>query len=133
MVHRWFDVDTVLDLIKANGQLLADGLQETSDSVFLPKGDVMEIGEEVEAGRGIHLNRGVHLEGPLLLSPGCVVGGNAKIGPDVFLDENTHVGSGCHLKRLVASGESNIPDGMLLENAVIYRSEIHSGGEPVSK
>lgn len=133
MVQRWFDVDTILDLIQVNSYLLSESLRGPSDHIFVPTGDVMEIGEELRTRTGIHLNRGTHLYGPMLLAPGCVVGADAKIGPDVFLDENTRVGSGCHLKRLVASGESTIPDGMLLENVVMFRSKIHSGGESDSK
>lgn len=126
--HQWFDLDTIQDLIHANSYLLKENVPQASGHIFIPENDAMEIGEEITTGTAIRLAKGVHLDGPVLLAPGCHLGSDSRVGPDVYLDRNTRVGSGCHLARMVASGESIIPDGKSIAGAVVFCSEVHYGG-----
>lgn len=121
--ERWLDVDTIFDVLDANRLLLETGNIQHRGSIFIPKGDIMEIGDTLDLGSGIKVGRGVSLNGPCLIQGNSKIGENSIIGPHASLDKGTEVGDYCEIQNAVVFGLSNIPDRSKVSGIVMYESE----------
>ena len=123
-VHeKWFDVDTISDVLDANRSLLESMKIQHSGSIFIPSGDTMEIGDTLDLGSGIEVSRGVHLKGPCLIHGNSKIGENSIIGPHASLASGTEVGNHCEIQNAVVFGLSKIPNRSRVSSTVIYESE----------
>ena len=123
-VHeRWFDVDTLSDVLEANRLLLDSAEVKHSGSIFVPSGDIMEIGDTLDLGSGITVGRGVSLNGPCLIQGNSKIGENSIIGPHASLGKGTEVGDHCEIQNAVLFGLSKIPDRSKVSGIVMYESE----------
>jgi len=121
--ERWFDVDTISDVLEANRLLLDSAEVIHSGSIFIPSGDTMEIGDTLDLGSGIRVGRGVSLNGPCLIQGNSKIGENSSIGPNVSLDKGTEVGDDCEIQNAVIFGLSEIPNRSKVSGIVMYESE----------
>jgi len=121
--ERWFDVDTISDVLEANKLLLESAKVQHLGSIFIPSGDIMEIGDTLDLGSGIKVGRGVSLNGPCLIQGNSTIGENSIIGPHASLDKGTEVGDYCEIQNAVIFGLSKIPNRSKVSGIVIYESE----------
>lgn len=121
--ERWFDVDTISEVLEANRLLLESGEIQHHGSIFIPTGDTMEIGDTLNLGSGIEVSRGVSLKGPCLIHGNSKIGENAIIGPHASLDTGTEVGNHCEIQNAVIFGMSRIPNRSRVSGMVMYQSE----------
>lgn len=79
----------------------------------------------VEERPGVWIARGakVHplsvIEGPALIGPGVTIGRGAKLGPKVVVEENAFIGQDTLLRHTHVSSGTIVPDGMLVEDAML--------------
>ena len=121
--ERWFDVDTISDVLGANKLLLESTKVQHRGSIFIPSGDIMEIGDTLDLGSGIKVGRGVSLNGPCLIQGNSKIGENSIIGPHASLDKGTEVGDYCEIQNAVIFGLSKIPTRSKVSGIVMYESE----------
>ena len=121
--ERWFDVDTISDVLEANRSHLVSAKVQHRGSIFIPSGDIMEIGDTLDLGSGIKVGRGVSLNGPCLIQGNSKIGENSIIGPHASLDKGTEVGDNCEIQNAVILGLSKIPNRSKVSGIVMYESE----------
>ncbi len=121
---KWFDIDTIADLLDANRFILESMKIQHSDSIIIPFGDTMEIGDTLSLGSGIEVSRGVHLKGPCLINGNSKIGENTIIGPHASLDTGTEVGNNCEIQNAVVFGSSIIPNRSMVNDMIMYESEM---------
>jgi len=121
--EKWFDVDTISDVLESNRSLLESMKIQHRGSIFFPSGDTMEIGDTLDLGSGIEVSRGVHLKGPCLIFGNSKIGENSIIGPHASLDRGTEVGNNCEIQNAVVFGSSKIPNRSRVSDMVMYGSE----------
>jgi len=122
--EKWFDVDTLTDVLDANRYFLESSLVEYQESIFVPSGDTMEIGDSLHLGFGIEVGKGAHLKGPCLIQRESTIGTDCVIGPYVSLGAGTHVGNQCEIHNAVIFEQSKIPDNNKLSTIIMSASEI---------
>jgi NDP-sugar pyrophosphorylase family protein len=118
----WFDIDTLSDLIEVNQHLLHRGGFRETNSVFIPFGDSIEVGDSLTLRSNIMLGKGTSLRGPVLVSSNCKIGKDCKLGPNVSLASNTTLSEGCEVTDAVIFGESNVSSQSHVHRSVIFRS-----------
>jgi len=121
--ERWFDLDTVADVLEANKYLLESASVQYYGSIFIPSGDTMNIGDTLNLESGIRIGDGVTLKGPSLIGRKSTIGNNCMIGPYTSVGAGTQVGSQCDIQNAVISGQSRIPDHTKLSNILMNDSE----------
>lgn len=121
---KWFDIDTITDLLRANRHLLENLTIEDISGVYIPPNDTMEIGDSIALESGISIGSGVQLKGPCLIQNNSIIENNCVIGPHVSIDENTNVGANTTIQDAVVFGSSSLPDNSRLANAVMFQSKI---------
>ncbi|MFW9768685.1 MAG: NTP transferase domain-containing protein [Candidatus Thorarchaeota archaeon] len=116
------DIDTLSDLLKADRLLLERGEMTESDHIFVPPGDIVEVGNTLSLRSNISLHKGTEIVGPVLISPGCVVDEGCRIGPNVSLDSNSRLLNRCIISDSVVLGESTIQAQSRIQRAIVYKS-----------
>ncbi|MHA1636205.1 MAG: sugar phosphate nucleotidyltransferase [Candidatus Thorarchaeota archaeon] len=122
--EKWFDVDTLADVLEANNSYLESASVEYHKSIFVPSGDTMEIGDTLHLDSGIEVGKGVCLKGPCLIQKDSTIGQNCIIGPYTVLGAKTHVGNQCEIQNTVIFRQSKIPNHSKLNNIIMSESEI---------
>jgi NDP-sugar pyrophosphorylase family protein len=120
--HHWFDVDTLSDILAANQHFLQRGGFRETNSVFIPLGDRIEVGDSFTLKSNISLGKGTSLQGPVLIASDCKIGEDCKIGPNVTIDSKTTLSKGCEITEAVIFGESNLSTQSRVHMSVIYDS-----------
>jgi NDP-sugar pyrophosphorylase family protein len=126
--ERWFDVDTVADVLEANKYLLESASGQNRRSIFIPSGDTMDIGDTLDLESGIRIGDGVTLNGPCLIKRETTIGANSIIGPYTSLGVETKIGDQCEVQNAVVFGQSRIPrhtklSDILMNESTIFRME----------
>jgi len=121
--ERWFDIDTIEDVLEANKYLLELASVQHHGSIFIPSGDTMDIGDTLSPGSGITIGNGVTLKGPSLIERESTIGDNCIIGPYTSLGTGTRIGIQCEIQNAVISGQSRIPDHTKLSDILMNESE----------
>jgi bifunctional UDP-N-acetylglucosamine pyrophosphorylase/glucosamine-1-phosphate N-acetyltransferase len=125
-VHeRWFDVDSLADVLEANRYFLESALVKHQKTIFIPSGDTMEIGDTLHLESGIEVGKGVHLKGPCFIQRDTKIGSDSIIGPNASLGVGTSVGNQCEIENAVIFRQSNIPNHSKLHTIVMSASRIH--------
>ena len=130
-VHsKWFDVDTLPDILLLNRHLLKSSDRHNSlGGIFVPDGDLMEINNRLALkDSDIIVNNNVILEGPVLLSPGCRIAQNCRIGPNVTIGTSAKISDSCELINTIVYGKSTVHSHSRIENAIVYDSQIYQVG-----
>jgi len=122
--ERWFDIDTIADVLEANNYLLDSASGHYHGSIFIPSGDTMDIGDTLSLGTGITIGDGVTLKGPSLIGRESTIGANCIIGPYTSLGKRTQIGAQCEIQNAVISGLSKIPNNTKLSDILMNESEI---------
>ncbi|MFW9844745.1 MAG: NTP transferase domain-containing protein [Candidatus Thorarchaeota archaeon] len=122
--ERWFDIDTLADVLEANRYLLESSAVQFEKAVFIPSGDIVDIGENLHLRSEIKVGNGVTLKGPCLIQSGSIIGSNCIIGPHACVGFGTLIGDECEIKNAVISGQSKVPDHSKLSDILMSRSEI---------
>ena len=122
--ERWFDVDTIANVLEANRNLLESGAVHYHKSIFIPSGDVVSIGDELSLSSDIKVGNGVTLKGPCLIQRGSMIGANCVIGPYTSLGISTRIGDNCEIQNAVISGQSRIPNHSKVNDILVNQSEI---------
>ncbi|MHA2396114.1 MAG: NTP transferase domain-containing protein [Candidatus Thorarchaeota archaeon] len=118
----WFDIDTLSDLLEVNRHLLHRGGFRESNSVFIPSGDSIEVGDSLTLSSNITLGKGTSLRGPVFVASNCNIGEDCKLGPNVTIASNTTLSEGCRVTDAVIFGESNVSSQSRVHRRVIFRS-----------
>ena len=122
--EKWFDLDTISDVLAANRYLLESGTVHYPGAIFIPSGDTMEIGDTLNLASGIELGKGVSLNGPCLINRESAIGTNCVIGPYTSMGVRTQVGDKCEIQNAVISGQSKIPNHRKFSDFLMNDSEI---------
>ncbi|MGY5872854.1 MAG: NDP-sugar synthase [Candidatus Thorarchaeota archaeon] len=121
--ERWFDTDTLSDVLEANRFLLDSATIDHHESIFISAGDTMEIGDTITLGTGIKIDSGVSLKGPCLIRRNSKIGENSVIGPHASLDRDTVVGNNSEIQNAIIFGRSKVPTGTKVSDIIIYDSK----------
>jgi NDP-sugar pyrophosphorylase family protein len=121
---KWYDIDSVSDILKANLYLLANLTTEGFQGVYVPPDDTMEFGDSVILANNISVASGVELIGPCLIQADSTIEADCVIGPNVSLDEHTQIGSNTKIEDAVVFGSSSISQGQQLSHVVVFNSKI---------
>jgi NDP-sugar pyrophosphorylase family protein len=121
--ERWFDIDTISEVLQANRSLLESTKIQHHGAIFVPAGDTMEIGDMLSMESGIKLGKGVSLNGPCLIRGYAEIGENSIIGPYVSLDTGAKVGDHCEIQNAVIIAPSKICNNSRVNDTVMYESE----------
>jgi NDP-sugar pyrophosphorylase family protein len=125
---KWFDIDTLSDLILLNRYLLESrDTQNIKGGIFVPSGDLMEIGDRLALKESnVVMDNNILLEGPVFLSSGCRIGQNCRIGPNVTIGSHARISDSCELINSIVHCKSIVHANSRVENAIVYRSQIFS-------
>jgi NDP-sugar pyrophosphorylase family protein len=118
----WFDIDTLPDLLNVNQYLLQRGGLGETNSVFIPSGDSIEVGDILQLRSNITLGKGTTLQGPVIITSSCEIGENCKIGPNVTIASNTTLSNGCEVTDALIFGNSKVSSQSRVHRHIIYRS-----------
>jgi len=122
--EKWFDIDTVGDVLEANRYLLESASRQYHGSIFIPSGDIMDIGDTLSLESGITIGDGVTLKGPCLIESESTIGANSVIGPYTSLGIGTQIGDQCEIQNAVISGQSRISNHTKLSDILMNGPEI---------
>jgi glucose-1-phosphate thymidylyltransferase len=122
VTQPWFDIDTLSDLLTVNQHLLHRGGLGETNSVFIPSGDSIEVGDRLVLRSNITLDKGTSLHGPVLITSNNTIGKDCKLGPNVTVASNSALGDGCEVTDAVIFGESKVSPQSRLHRSVIFRS-----------
>jgi NDP-sugar pyrophosphorylase family protein len=125
VTQTWFDIDTLSDILAANQYFLMKGDVGTSESVFVPSGEDIEVSDRLLLKSNITLGSGTSLQGPVLLSPNCEIGDYCRVGPNVTVSSNTTLSTGCEISDAVIFGISKVSSQSRAHKTVIYDSIKH--------
>ena len=120
------DIDTFSDLLEANNLVLERGNFTKTGHVFVPSGDSIEVGDILALKSDITLHKGTEIVGPVLVSHGCEIGEQCRIGPNVTLDSNSTLLMGCNISDSIVFGESTISSQSRLQGTIVYKSKRYS-------
>ena len=120
------DIDTLPDLLEANRHVLAIGDFTQSEQIFVPKDDSIEVGNTLSLNSDITLGSGTKIVGPVLISPGCEIGQNNRIGPFTTIGPNSKIEKGCEVSDTIIFGESTISMQSRVQNSIIFNSITHN-------
>jgi len=118
----WFDIDTLSDLLTANQHLLHRGGLGETNTVFIPLGDTIEVGDSLVLRSNITLDKGTSLHGPVLITSSSTIGKDCKLGPNVTIASNSALGDGCEVTDAVIFGESKVSSQSRVHRSVIFKS-----------
>ena len=124
VTSRWFDIDTVDEILKLNKHILESESIKELDSVFVHAGDTMEIGDNLELTSGISIGKSVQLNGPCLIQRKCIIEDNCIIGPNVSLAENTKVFEGTSIEDSIVFGSSELSSTFPIRNRIIHQNYV---------
>jgi NDP-sugar pyrophosphorylase family protein len=122
VTQPWFDIDTLSDILATNQHLLHRGGLGETNSVFIPSGDSIEVGDSLVLRSNITLDKGTCLHGPVLITSNSTIGRDCKIGPNVTVASNSTLGDGCEVTDAVIFGESKVSSQSRVHRSVIFRS-----------
>jgi glucose-1-phosphate thymidylyltransferase len=122
VTQPWFDIDTLSDLLTVNQHLLDRGGLGETNSVFIPSGDSIEVGDSLVLRSNITLDKGTSLHGPVLITSNNTIGKDCKLGPNVTVTSNSTLGDGCEVTDAVIFGESKVSSQSRVHRSVIFRS-----------
>lgn len=117
------DLDTLSDLLKADSLILERGAISEVDHIYVPSGDTIEVGDSLPLRSNITFHKGTQIIGPVLISPGCVIGEGCRIGPSVSLDSYSRVMDYCVLSESIVLGESTIQAQSNIRRTIVYNSK----------
>ena len=120
---RWFDIDTLSDILVTNRYMLERGWFSKPDSVFVPVGDSIEVGDVLSLSPNITIEKGSVLQGPILISSDCSIGKSCRIGPNVSIDSKTTISNDCEVSNAVIFGESELLPHSHVHRSIIYDSD----------
>ncbi|MHA1576054.1 MAG: NTP transferase domain-containing protein [Candidatus Thorarchaeota archaeon] len=121
---KWFDIDSISELIKANRFFLSTYESDSENHIYVPENDTMEIGESLELNSGIKLQKGVRIIGPAIISQGCDVEANSVIGPFVSLGTDSRVSQDCTIRESILLDSSITSPAVTLSNVVVFGNRI---------
>jgi NDP-sugar pyrophosphorylase family protein len=121
--HQLFDIDTLSDLLAANQHLLQQGGFREPESIFIPSGDRIEVGDVLTLKSNIVFGKGTSLQGPVLIGSNSQIGEDCKLGPNVTIDSKTTLSTGCEVRDAVIFGNSNLSPHDRVHRSVIYNSK----------
>ena len=120
--ESFMDLDTISDLIAANEYILKCGFEGKHESIFVPNGDRIEVGDTLTLKKNITIMRGTTLQGPVLISSNCDIGEYCSIGPNATLESNTSLSDECEISNAILFGNSKIAPKARIHHTVIYDS-----------
>ncbi|MFW9933716.1 MAG: NTP transferase domain-containing protein [Candidatus Thorarchaeota archaeon] len=120
----WADIDTLADLLATNTTLLKEHIS-SSDILFIPDGDHVEIGEALSLASDIHIGAGVKFKGPVLVSRDTRIGENCTIGPNVCVQGQSNILEGCTLADSIVFGASSISPGTSVSRMIVHNSRFY--------
>jgi len=107
--EKWFDLDTIRDILEANRYYLESAFVQYQDSIFLHAGDTMEIGNPLNLDSGIVMGKGVCLKGPCLIDRDSQIGDECVIGPYTSIGRGTIIDEQCTIQDATIFGNSHVP------------------------
>ncbi len=120
----WFDIDDVSQLIGALAHMLETAIH-TPGTVFVPRGDVVDVGRNLTLASGIRIGPGTRLVGPVFLGTDTRIDGGSQIGPNVSMDAGSGVGKECTVHDCLLFGGGQLQDHTSLSHAVVSANGIY--------
>jgi len=128
ITEKWFDLDTIQDILEANRYYLESAFVQYQDTIFLHAGDTMEIGNPLNLDSGIAIEEGVCLKGPCLIDRASQIGEDCIIGPHTSIGRGTIVGEQCEIQDASIFRNSHVPShsryhSILVNDSIIFKAE----------
>lgn len=127
--EKWFDLDTIQDILNANRYCLESAFVQYQDAIFLHAGDTMEIGNPLNLDSGIEIGKGVCLKGPCLIDSGTQIGEDCIIGPYTSIGHGTIIGEQCEIVDATLFRNSHVPShsrfhSIVMNDSTVFKSEV---------
>jgi NDP-sugar pyrophosphorylase family protein len=120
--QTWFDIDTLSDLIDVNQHMLQKADLGDADSIFIPSGDSIEIGNTLKLKSNITLGKGTIIRGSVVITASCEIGENCRIGPNVTIASNSSISNSCEVTNTIIFGESKVSSQSRIDRQIIHNS-----------
>jgi len=115
------DVDTTCTLLEAMRAVLDErGTLHHRSGIFVPEGDVFEVGSELELKDGPVIGPGTVLRGPTFIGPDCQIGAESTVGPYASIEAGATIGNGCHIRETMVLSHARVRPGAVLANTVVF-------------
>lgn len=126
--EKWFDLDTIQDILDANRYYLESAFVQYQDAIFLHAGDTMEIGNPLNLDSGIVIGKGVYLKGPCLIDRDTRIGEDSVIGPYTSIGRGTIIGEQCTIQDATIFGSSLVPShsryhSIVMNDSTVFKTE----------
>jgi mannose-1-phosphate guanylyltransferase len=124
---EWFDVDSLSDILRINRYFLAKpDVRDTEKCIFIPHGDLMEIGDSLTMKNSdIMIDRGVLLRGPVLLSTGTRIAEKCRIGPNVTIGSFVRIAGNCEIIDALVQDNSVVQAGSRIQNSIVCGAQTY--------
>ncbi len=115
------DIDTPSSLLMAVREVLSrPDLVPIQDGVFVPGGDVIDVGHDLVLSMQTSIDAGTGLHGPVYIGQGCNIEGGSRIGPWACIEGGSVIGRNCTMHDALVLSGSSVPDGALLSNTIVF-------------
>ncbi|MDF1539807.1 MAG: NDP-sugar synthase [Candidatus Thorarchaeota archaeon] len=123
--ETWYDIDSISALLEVNRNLLGRYSPSTG-VIYVPEGDVLEMGEDLVLDSGTTIQNGVLIKGPTFIAHDCFIGANSAIGPHVSMETGTSVQNSCNISNAVIFESANVSSGTHLSNVIVRRNRVYT-------
>ncbi len=123
--ESWYDLDSISSFLEANRTLLKR-YSPNLGVIYVPDGDILEMGEDLSLDSGTRIQRGVSIKGPALVSPDCFIGSKSSIGPYVSMETGTHIQESCCISNAILFESAKVSSGINLSNVIVRKSRVYS-------
>jgi NDP-sugar pyrophosphorylase family protein len=124
--HRWFDVDTIDDMLEANSYILGKRSTNTRNQghLYLDRETSITVG----ARKNNNHSQLARVLGPALVGKKCVIGESSIIGPCVSIQDNCIIGKNARISNAIILSGSVIDESAVINRAVVCGKEILRAG-----
>jgi mannose-1-phosphate guanylyltransferase len=124
---EWFDIDSLSDILRINRYfLIKPDLWDTEKCIFIPRGDLMEIGDRLTMkGSDIMIDKDVLLRGPVLVSSGTRIAEKCRIGPNVTIGSSARIAGSCEIIDTLVQDNSVVQAGSRIQNSIVCGSQTY--------
>ncbi len=129
ITEKWFDLDTIQDILEANRFYLESAYVQYQNNIFLHAGDTMEIGNPLNLDSGTVIEKGVCLKGPCFIDRESHIGEDSIIGPYASIGRGTVIGNQCEIQDATLFRNSHVPDhskyhSIVMNDSTIFKTEV---------
>jgi len=126
--HYWFDIDTMDDMLEANGYILRNGyVSNGKRSHFFPDSETLLV---IRSGKRNYQVQPARIIGPTIIGEKCRIGENSIIGPCVSIQNRCAIGKHARISNTIILNGSTVDDSAKIDGAVVRGKETFRAEKP---